>query len=587
MSVVVRAVSDSTVKIAPRRSASFVPPTLRGALLFEAKSFCFRAQRSVKDALSGPARLSRAQVQGVIAGQSRTPLWGDTRMSERAMQWGKVHNLRIAAKFLDGTHIPAGETFSFWKQVGKPSKARGFTNGRMLREGCLVPSAGGGLCQLSNALYDVALQAGCEIVERHGHSRIVPGSAAALDRDATVAWNYVDLRFRAAQPLTLRVKVERETLDVRLEAEQAATVLPRTPIATDAAPVDHAEDCGACGETSCFRHELPRSAPVGCTAYLVDESWPEFRVFVTCEKKGGDVLGFPLDGARWHLPRYGWRADGFAKSGTATRAALARSLAQRSAEQGPKRREAELRGAERIARKLAKLLTPDVTDVVVAQSLLPFLWREGHLGGRKFSVLATRLPMAEIQARLDAAARAHPERTTLRDFRADPRLLADEQAALAAAERIVTPHHDIARLFGERAQLLPWQMPKALPRGTVVPKRIAFPGPTVARKGAYEVREAARALNLEVVLVGSELEGANFWNGIRTRRADPANWLNGVSYVVQPALLEDAPRRLLQAQASGVPVIATAACGVSDIMLVSGSDAAALIAALNNRHGRA
>jgi len=59
--------------------------------------------------------------------------------------------------------------------------------GRQLREGCLFPAIGGGLCQLSNALYDVSLQAECEIVERHPHSRIVPGSAAARDRDAAIA----------------------------------------------------------------------------------------------------------------------------------------------------------------------------------------------------------------------------------------------------------------------------------------------------------------------------------------------------------------------------------------------------------------
>jgi hypothetical protein len=572
---VVPDVSDSTAKIMPCRPAGFAPPTLSGALLFEAKAFCFKARRLVKDVLSGPAKLSRTQAQGAIAGQSRTPLWGDTRLSERAMQWGKVHNLRVAAKLLDGTYIPADETFSFWKQLGRPVRTRGFTNGRMLREGCLVPSAGGGLCQLSNALYDAALQAGCEIVERHGHSRIVPGSSAALDRDATVAWNYVDLRFRASQPLTLRVTVERDTLNVRLEAARVSEVSARVAIAPafGAAPAEDVEDCDSCAETSCFRHELPRSAPVGRTAYLVDESWPEFRMFVTREKKDGDVLGFPLDGVRWHMPRYGWRADGFANSGTATIAALARSLAQRSAEQGPARRDAELRGAERIARKLGGLLTPDVTDVVVAQSLLPFLWREGHLGGRKFSVLPTRLPMAEIQARLDAAARAHPERKTLSDFRCDPALLADEAQAFAAADQIVTPHTEVAHLFGERAVLLDWQMPARAPRSdTPVRGRIAFPGPTVARKGAYELREAAKALNLEVVLLGNELEGPDFWSGIRTRKPDPADPFAGVCAVVQPALLEEAPRRLLMALARGIPVIATPACGLpprNGLMLAS------------------
>ena len=62
----------------------------------------------------------------------------------------------------------------------------GFVAGRELREGCMVSSIGGGLCQLSNALYAAALEAGCEIVERHAHSKVVPGSLAERGLDATV-----------------------------------------------------------------------------------------------------------------------------------------------------------------------------------------------------------------------------------------------------------------------------------------------------------------------------------------------------------------------------------------------------------------
>jgi hypothetical protein len=61
--------------------------------------------------------------------------------------------------------------------------------------------------KLSNALYQVALDSGCEIVERHRHSRTVPGSATAAGRDATVAWNYVDLRFRPAVDMQLTVEL--------------------------------------------------------------------------------------------------------------------------------------------------------------------------------------------------------------------------------------------------------------------------------------------------------------------------------------------------------------------------------------------
>src|SRR5580704_15220807 len=152
----------------------------------------------------------------LIVGASQTPLWSDERPGERAYQLGKVQNLRRAAAALNGVAVPSGAVFSFWKQIGRASRRRGFVTGRMLQQGCLVPATGGGLCQLSNALYDAALQAGCAIVERHAHSRVVPGSAAAFGRDATVAWNYVDLRFRAAQPIEIEARLSRDELIVRL-----------------------------------------------------------------------------------------------------------------------------------------------------------------------------------------------------------------------------------------------------------------------------------------------------------------------------------------------------------------------------------
>jgi hypothetical protein len=345
---------------------------------------------------------------------------------------------------------------------------------------------------------------------------------------------------------------------------------------------DTARSCGTCAETNCFRHEDLPKATVGRRAFLVDENWPELRAYVAQQKAERDVLALPLDGARCRLARYRWETGGFARVTAATLTALTQSLALRRAADGPARRAAELRRARVLARRLARALMPDVTDVVVAQSLLPHLWRDGHLGGRRFTVLMTRMPMDAIEARLNAAAQGHPERRTLADFRADPTLVAAEREALAAADVIVTPHTQIAALFGERAVVLEWEKPKTRAAIAPVPGRVAFPGPTIARKGAYEVRAAARALNLEVVPVGSELEGAAFWNGARTHRTD-GDWLDGVAAVVQPALLEDAPRKLLQALSRDVPVIATAACGLPEqdgLMLIPENDGNALIAAL-------
>src|SRR5262249_53374938 len=130
-------------------------PTRFAAAIFHAKVMAHRARRTVRDLISRPPRFD--QIEGadfsVVLAETRSPLWSDPRLAERRFQLGKVHNLRRALRALDGIVVPAGETFSFWRQIGRPNRRRGFVAGRMLQQGCLVPSTGGGLCQLSNALY--------------------------------------------------------------------------------------------------------------------------------------------------------------------------------------------------------------------------------------------------------------------------------------------------------------------------------------------------------------------------------------------------------------------------------------------------
>ena len=69
------------------------------------------------------------------------------------MQHNKVINLRIAVPRLNGVVIEPGDTFSFWKLVGKPTRAKGYVDGMVLSYGRCVPGVGGGLCQLSNLIY--------------------------------------------------------------------------------------------------------------------------------------------------------------------------------------------------------------------------------------------------------------------------------------------------------------------------------------------------------------------------------------------------------------------------------------------------
>lgn len=593
--------TPSAAQVAAQGIAEWRMPTRLSGLVFRAKMGVFQARRLAIDLAPLPGKLrpvrlktAPAAAYPVLIAQSRTALYADDYAGEHLYQLGKVHNLRRAARDLDGLVLTPGAVFSFWKQVGPTTRAKGYATGRMLQEGCLSPATGGGLCQLSSALYDAALQARLTIVERHAHSRIVPGSTAArLGRDATIAWNYVDLRFAAPDiPLRLGVALTRDELVVTLHGPEGVTAPPKEDPALFTAhpqviPFGAARSCATCEETDCHLHEAPPPPRHVRTAWLVDEAWPEFAAHVAASRTEHDLIAQPFD-PRLGKGRGRWSETGFASALHAAPQALWRSAQiRRLAASGPARRRAELEGAGPIARALARRLPPDIERVCVAQSLLPFLWREGALGGRPFDVMMTRLPMAELHARLDAAFAAHPDRPSLADFRAPAWLVEAESEALAAADRLLTPHLEIARLFRGRSRRLPWQTPAAvLNVEERVPDRIYFPGPTAARKGAFEVRAAARALNLEVVLGGSDLEGPDFWTGLRTCRAEALQGEGGftaATALVHPALVEDQPRTLLRALAAGLPVITTPASGLAPapgLTLIPAGDTDALIAAL-------
>ncbi|WP_443750400.1 VanW family protein [Asticcacaulis solisilvae] len=196
------------------------PGKAADAIVFAVKAGLLRVRRAVRDASDPAARRRPVMISmaGDVLAEVVTPLYTEHDPNERALQLGKVQNLRIGAKAIDGARLEAGQVFSFWAQVGRPTRARGFVEGRELRQGCIIPTVAGGLCQLSNSLFRAARHAGCEIVERHGHTAPIPNSPFPPGEDATVFWNYVDLRFRARRPVTVRVRLSESDLIVRLEA---------------------------------------------------------------------------------------------------------------------------------------------------------------------------------------------------------------------------------------------------------------------------------------------------------------------------------------------------------------------------------
>jgi hypothetical protein len=551
---------------------SRLSPTRLSNAVFNVKVRFLQLKRGVSDLSNRTPKLPKGNSDDfpVLLAQSVSSLWTNDNLVESGLQFGKVQNLRCAVRRLNGTFVPSDGIFSFWKQIGKASSRAGYTVGRELREGCLIPSLGGGVCQLSNALYELILQAGFEVVERHAHSSIIPGSAAARGQDATVFWNYVDLRFKAPCPIYIEAVLTRNELVVKFLGQ---TPRPSRPLLRtvdlqmlsnpSSQPRGVPNNCSDCGMHGCFRHSSKQIAAnaIGSTGFLLDECWPEFREYVAANHSPRDLLCIPIDGERWGKQPYSWSTTDYSKIVTAGWQTLKRSMiTRRLSSYGAQRLHSQLKAAESLARYFADHISPEVEHMCVSQNLLPFLWQDGYLGGRSFDVLMTRLPLFELEERLNATQRLHPERATLAEFRAPAWIVKAEREALNSASKVISPHSEIQSLFPNKAVRLRWHLPKlpAKRKG----RKIVFPGPTAARKGAYELRMVLRELDFEITVLGANLEGPDFWNGLKAAKPEQ-HWSEDAAMVVQPAMLEDKPRILLEAISLGLPVIATEACGLS------------------------
>lgn len=561
-------------------------PSRREALVFRGKATVLQARRWLGDRSAGVRQWEVGQevLEGTGFLESRSVLFAPEHQAERRLQLGKVQNLRLALKRFDGMYLPAGEMFSFWAQLGRVTAGRGYVEGRELREGCLIPSVGGGICQLSNSLYDLALKCGAEILERHAHTQAVPGSAAMEGRDATVFWNYIDLRFRLPSDLRVRAFLTEDELVLRFHGEfELVNQKVRKPLTTLLSPEDHS--CVTCGQTGCFRHR-DEGVLSGRQAFVLDALWPEFERLLGERAEADDTVLFPLDGRCWRVGRYRLPGDLRARTRFATGTGLRRMVLGRRAMAPPVARQFQLEATDAIAEELARKVPYEAQRVVVDIRYLPALMKSGVLGGRTYEVWVMRTPLRLLQGALDRAFAANPEAVLLGDFRAELELVNREWRGLVGAEKVVTPHLEVARQLREAGitvEVVPWVVDG-------VPERrdggyLYFPGPTAARKGAWEVWEVCRRLGVPVAVGGRNLEGQGFWDGVEVLDVD-THPLEGAGVVFAPSVFEDRPGILLRAQAMGIPVVTTKESGLERAVWVEFGDLEGMVCAVKEALGR-
>ena len=146
--------------------------------------------------------------------------------ADMRLQQNKIVNLKIASARIDGVIIRPGETFSFWRLVGWPTTEKGYVSGMLLSNGKVLEGVGGGLCQLANLLYWMALHSPLEVTERHHHSfDIFPDSGRVLPfgTGTAVYYNYVDLQFYNPTDFTFQINVG--VGDIHLRGEIRSNML--------------------------------------------------------------------------------------------------------------------------------------------------------------------------------------------------------------------------------------------------------------------------------------------------------------------------------------------------------------------------
>lgn len=548
-----------------KEAAPDISPDIRSPNIWSATSFlarstglkAIRALKNLRQTQYQPSRSSKL-LPHVIA-ESITPLRYVQRAEERIFEEGKIENLRLASAQINGLVFDESKPFSFWRAVGRPSKAKGFVIGREIREGCLIPTVGGGLCQLSGALFAVASTAGLKILERHGHTRRLHDAYFDSTRDATVFWNYVDLRFAGDFKFQLETVLTDQDLIVRLRAERPRVKPFPIPVTAEAKQGE-VSDCLTCGQHECYQHE--KTAEFQHTRHLVlaDRLSSEFHTFLQAQLISGDIVLCPNG-----LPPYSGRPlPAWVK--TFPWARIKRSLRSRFGPRNKIAASVRIYGARILAKSFqAEIAKSPDSYLFIEQEYIPHLWKSGALRNRPYCILANRLPSSALHKRLDALCTNHPDRATLAEFRMEQWYVDAEDQAFAAADRIVSPHQEVVALI-PRCEQIPWMVPDSpstAPKPQSEPDAFLFPAITAAREGAFEVRAAAIKLGLRIIALEKNIEDAGFWGGLDVQfcTADSIPW-DDVRAVIHPASFISSPRLELRAIARNIPVIASRGCGL-------------------------
>lgn len=169
------------------------------------------------------------EVQASITGDKLSKI--NTKISSFSTNFStstaaRATNISLATSFINGKVLMPGETFSFNDVVGQRTASRGFQEAPVIIGNKVDSGLGGGICQVSTTLYNAAIRANLQTVERIHHT--LPSHYIGLGMDATVDYGNIDYKFKNTLEFPVYIEAYTENRNVVFSVYSDKSLTSRT-----------------------------------------------------------------------------------------------------------------------------------------------------------------------------------------------------------------------------------------------------------------------------------------------------------------------------------------------------------------------
>ena len=184
---------DATVAYTPGSATPFAFTEEKNGFALDVDGVCFAVEQDLMKLASGSVTLEpqvlepqvyQAVLESAISLRARV-------VTQVTGGEAAVHNVQLAAQALCGLRVDSGKTLSFNEAVGARTQENGYLIAPEPAYGEDVSGVGGGVCQVSTALYRAALLGCIDVRERNAAAR--PVAYCDMGQEAAVSDQGLDL----------------------------------------------------------------------------------------------------------------------------------------------------------------------------------------------------------------------------------------------------------------------------------------------------------------------------------------------------------------------------------------------------------